>query len=101
VVSQVVEKATTTTTLASSLNPSNTGQSVTFTATVKPQFSGTPTGNVTFTDGTTTLKTVAVSGGAAKYTTTKLAAGKHSITAIYNGSTSFDGSSGPLTQTVN
>jgi len=100
-VSQVVDKATTTTALASSLNPSNAGQSVTFTATVTPQFSATVTGNVTFTDGTTTLKTVAVSGGAAKYTTTTLAAGKHSITATYNGSTSFDGSSGSLTQTVN
>ena len=100
-VSQVVDKATTTTTLASSLNPSNAGQSVTFTATVKPQFSGTPTGNVTFKDGTAALKTVAVTGGVAKYTTTTLAAGKHSITATYNGSTSFDSSSGSLTQTVN
>ena len=99
--SQVVDKATTTTTLVSSLNPSNAGQSVTFTATVKPQFSGTPTGNVTFTDGATTLKTVAVSAGAAKYTTTKLAEGKHSISATYNGSASFDSSSSSLTQTVN
>src|SRR5208282_3955712 len=39
-VSQVIGKATTTTALASSLNPSNVGQSVTFTATVAPQFSG-------------------------------------------------------------
>jgi len=37
-VSQVVSKATTA--LASSLNPSNFGQSVTFTASVAPQFSG-------------------------------------------------------------
>ena len=47
-VSQVVDKATTTTTLMSSLNPSVvSGQSVTFTATVKPEFSGTATGSVT------------------------------------------------------
>jgi hypothetical protein len=100
-VKQVVAKATTTTALASSLNPSKVGQSVTFTASVTPEFSGTVTGNVTFYDGTTLLKTVALSGGAAKYTTSKLTAGTHSITATYNGSTSFTGSSASLTQTVN
>jgi len=101
-VSQVVSKATTSTTLASSLNPSNVGQSVTFTASVAPQFSGTPTGKVAFYDGTTLLKTVALSGGVAKFTTSTLAEGTHNITATYDGSTSFDGSSSPpLTQTVN
>src|ERR1019366_5756835 len=101
-VKQVVSKATTTTALASSLNPSNVGQSVTFTATVTPEFSATPTGKVAFYDGTTLLKTVALSGGKAKFTTAKLTAGAHSITATYNGSTDFTGSSSaPLTQTVN
>ena len=100
-VGQVVNKATTTTTLTSSLNPSNFGQSVTFTASVTPQFSGTVTGNVTFYDGTTALKTVGLSGGVAKFTTSTLTSGAHSITATYNGSTSFIGSSASLTQTVN
>src|ERR1035441_2626489 len=100
-VSQVVSKATTTTTLTSSLNPSNYGQSVTFTASVTPQYSGTVTGKVSFYDGTTLLKTVALTGSVAKFTTSKLAAGSHSITATYNGSTSFIGSSASLTQTVN
>jgi uncharacterized repeat protein (TIGR03803 family) len=101
-VKQVVSKATTTTTLASSLNPSKVGQSVTFTASVTPEFSGTATGKVAFYDGTTLLKSVALSGGAAKYTTSTLTSGKHSITATYNGSTDFTGSSSaPLTQTVN
>jgi hypothetical protein len=100
-VQQVVNKATTTTTLASSLNPSNPGQSVTFTASVAPQFTGTVTGTVTFYDGATALKTVALSGGAAKFTTSTLSSGAHSITATYNGSASFDGSSASLTQTVN
>src|SRR5277367_4618899 len=40
-VSQVVNKEATTTTLASSENPANSGQSVTFTATVAPVSSGT------------------------------------------------------------
>ncbi|HYW37531.1 MAG TPA: choice-of-anchor tandem repeat GloVer-containing protein [Terriglobales bacterium] len=100
-VSQVVSKATTTTALASSLNPSKVGQSVTFTATVTPQFSGTPTGTVTFYDGTTALKTVGLSGGAAKFTTKTLTSGTHNLTATYNGSTSFIGSSSaPLIQMV-
>ncbi|SPE45766.1 conserved exported hypothetical protein [Candidatus Sulfotelmatobacter sp. SbA7] len=98
---QAVNKATTTTTLASSLNPSNVGQSVTFTASVAPQFGGTVTGYVTFYDGTTTLKTVYMSTGVAKYATSTLTVGSHTITATYNGSVDFDGSSVSLTQTVN
>jgi Bacterial Ig-like domain (group 3)/Beta-propeller repeat len=101
VLKQVVNKATTTTALASSLNPSNFGQSVTFTANVTPQFSGTVKGSVTFYDGATALKTVALSGGVAKFTTSTLTSGSHSITATYNGSASFIGSSASLTQTVN
>ena len=100
-VKQVVNKATTTTTLASSLNPSNFGQSVTFTATVTPQFGGKVTGTVTFYDGTTALKTVALGGGVAKFTTSTLTSGTHTITATYNGSSSFNGSSASLAQTVN
>jgi hypothetical protein len=101
VLKQVVNKATTTTALTSSVNPSNFGQSVTFTASVTPQFSGTVKGSVTFYDGTTALKTVALSGGVAKFTTSALTSGAHSITATYNGSTNFTGSSASLTQTVN
>jgi uncharacterized repeat protein (TIGR03803 family) len=100
-VKQVVNKATTMTTLASSLNPSNFGQSVTFTTSVTPQFSGTVKGTVTFYDGTTALKTVYLSGEVSKYTTSTLTAGSHSITATYNGNASFIGSSASLTQTVN
>jgi uncharacterized repeat protein (TIGR03803 family) len=100
-VKQVVGKATTATTLASSLNPSNVGQSVTFTASVAPEFSGTVIGKVAFYDGTTLLKTVALSGSEAEFTTSTLTSGTHTITATYNGSTSFDGStSAPLSQTV-
>jgi hypothetical protein len=100
-VSQVVNKATTTTNLASSQNPSNFGQSVTFTASVTPQFSGTVKGSVTFYDGATALKTVALSGGMAKFTTSTLTSGAHTITATYNGNANFIGSSASLTQTVN
>ncbi len=98
---QTISKATTTTTVASSLNPSSIGQSVTFTVKVVPQLSGNPSGNVTFYDGVTILKSVHLSQGSALYTTKALAAGPHSITATYNGSASFSGSSGVLTQEVN
>jgi uncharacterized repeat protein (TIGR03803 family) len=100
-VSQVISKATSTTSLTSSQNPSTFGQSVTFTATVAPQFGGIPTGTVTFQDGTKILRTVKVSAGAANLTISTLAAGAHDITATYNGSASFVSSSASLTQTVN
>ena len=53
-INQKVNQASTTTTVMSSLNPSVLGQSVTFTATVAAVSpgSGTPTGTVTFKDGT-------------------------------------------------
>src|SRR5205823_14886296 len=61
-VSQTVNKATTTTSVSSSANPSVFSQSVTFTAAVSPQFTGVPTGSVTFKDGSTTLGTGALDG---------------------------------------
>jgi hypothetical protein len=100
VLGQGVNQAGTTTMLTSSLNPSNSGQSVTFTATVAPQFGGTVTGSVTFMNGTTALKTVTLSGGVASYTTSTLAPGTDDIIATYNGSTNFTTSSASVTQTV-
>jgi hypothetical protein len=105
VFTQVVNSSTstaTTTTLASSVNPSNLGQSVTFTATVMPNSgTGTPTGTVTFSDGSVTLGTGTLSGGRATFTTAALAGGTHTITALYGGDSTFAGSiSTPLTQTV-
>jgi len=101
-VNQVINKATTTTALSSSLNPSTFGQSVTFTATVSPHYSGAPTGSVTFKQGTMKLAMVTLSGGVANYTTATLAAGTKSITAIYNGDTNFTAStSAALSQVIN
>ena len=100
-VSQVVDKASTSTALLSSANPSTVGQSVTFTATVTPQFTGTPGGSVTFKDGSTTLGSITLSAGVAKYSTATLAEGTHTITATYHGNPSFTTSSATLKQTVN
>jgi hypothetical protein len=92
---------TTTTSLTSSANPSRFEQPVTFTATVVPQFSGKVTGTITFKDGATTLGSPAVSSNAASFTTSGLAIGTHSITAVYSGDTDFAGSTSPaLSQVV-
>ena len=96
---QTVNKANTTVTLASSANPSVFGSSITFTATVTPT---TATGTVTFMDGSTALGTGTISGGTATYSTSTLAGGSHSITASYGGDANYNSStSSVLTQTVN
>ena len=96
---QTVNKVGSTTTLASSLNPSTSGQAVTFSATVSP---ATATGTVQFFDGGLSLGTQAVSGGTAKLTTSTLAVGTHNITATYSGDTNYSGSnSNTVSQTVN
>ena len=92
---------TTSTTLTSSRNPSNYGQSVTFTATVTAS-SGTPTGTVIFYDGSTAIGSATLSNGSASISTSTLPAGSNSITAAYQGSSSFAPStSAPLIQVVN
>ncbi len=78
----------TTTTLMSSVATANFGQSITLTATLASS-GGTPTGTVTFMDGTTTLGAVTLSSGAATYQTTSLPAGSQSITASYIPSGNF------------
>jgi len=98
-VSQTVSAAATATTLASSPNPSNHGQSVTFTATVTPSAA---TGTVSFMDGTNPLGSASLSGGTATYSTSSLSTGTHSITAVYSGDSTYGGSTSPaVTQTVN
>jgi hypothetical protein len=81
---QVVDKYPTTTTLTSSLNPSQFGQAVTFTAHVTSS-GPTATGKVTFLDGTLAIGYATLSGGVAKLTKSNLAVGTHPITAHYNG----------------
>lgn len=99
---QTVNLAPTTTTLASSLNPSTSGASVTFTATVKGQYGGSPSGTVDFYNGSKLLGSSLVNSGAATFTTTKLPVGTDSITAVYAGKYSYSGStSSALSQVVN
>jgi hypothetical protein len=95
-------KITTGVALSSSANPSRSHHSVTFTAKVSAASgSATPTGTVTFTDGSTTLGTVSLSGsGKATFTTSSLDVGSHTIGAAYSGDATFAPSSASLTQTV-
>jgi VCBS repeat-containing protein len=101
--SQTVNKASTTTSLSSSANPSTIGQAVTFTATVNvvAPGAGTPTGTVTFSEGGTTLATEPLgSNGTATFSTSTLAVKSHAITAVYSGDGNFNGSTGNMTQNV-
>lgn len=88
---------TTTTSVSSSVNPSEFGQSVTFTATVSSS-GGPPTGSVQFKDGGMNLGAAQTLNGAglAQLTISSLSSGTHSISAEYLGNDSFTGSTGTL-----
>ncbi len=102
-VSILLNAAGTFITTTSTPNPSAPGQSVTFTATVKGSVNTTitPTGSVTFYDGTTSLGTGNLTAGSASLSTSTLATGTHTITAKYSGDTNFIAHTGSaITQTV-
>jgi Bacterial Ig-like domain (group 3) len=84
-----VTKVTPTISLSSSVNPSDFGQPVTFTATLT-SVSGTPTGTVQFKDGGSNLGPAqTLTNGTAQLTTATLASAVHVITAAYSGDTIF------------
>jgi Bacterial Ig-like domain (group 3)/FG-GAP-like repeat len=76
---------TPTVSVASSLNPSTDGETVTFTATVEPNPLNWPTESVIFYSGTTELAKVQLVNGTASVSTAKLEPGTHTITAAYSG----------------
>jgi hypothetical protein len=99
-VSTTINQARTSTTLQAAPGTALVGAPVTFTANVNgPTGTGiTPTGNITFMDGTTVLATLPVAAPAAgttgvvataSFTTSSLTAGVHSITAVYSGDSTF------------
>jgi hypothetical protein len=69
-------------------NPAAYGATVTCTATVSGS-SSTPTGTVTFYDGSTALGTATLSSGVATYSTSALSVGSHTITAVYAGTAPY------------
>jgi large repetitive protein len=105
-VSQVVNKAHTTTAVLSSPNPSVFSQSVTFDVTVSSNSPAVavPAGSVTLMDGTcsgTSLGSATLSSGAASFDISTLTVGSHTITACYAGNASFEESNGSVSQQVN
>lgn len=101
-------KASTSTSLTSSPNPSVWGQSVTFRASVTAPTPGQPTGTVTFYHTQRfpfppyVLGKGTLGGGIATFTTSGLAVTAHGIFAAYSGDANFiNSTSGVLTQTVN
>ena len=105
ILTQTVNKAGTTATLVSSVNPSLFGQSVTFTATETSATGAViPSGEtITFKDGATVIGTGTLNASdQASFTTSTLSVAGHSIIAVYNGDSSFLGNTSPtVPQTVN
>ena len=84
----VVNPASAAIAVASSASTVLAQNAVTLTATVSSP-AGVPTGTVSFLDGTTPLGPGTLSGGVATLTTSSLAVGMHSISAVYSGGTNF------------
>ena len=103
---QTVNQGATSTVVTSSVDPSVSGQNVTYTATVAAlaPASGTPSGTVAFMDGATTLSGCVAQplvGGVAACSIAYPGVGSHAITAVYSGELNFIAStSSILTQTV-
>ncbi|MDE1769010.1 MAG: Ig-like domain repeat protein [Thaumarchaeota archaeon] len=105
---QSITLGTTTTQVTPSLNPSQAGQSVTFTAQVSPvsPAAGMPTGTVQFSvNGEDMGAPVTLTpAGTATYSTSSLPIGSNPITATYSGDSNFgpsDNTATPLAQIVN
>ena len=98
---QVVNQVGASVALTSSANPSPYAQSVTFTATATGS-SVTPTGVMTFKEGSTVLGTDNLNGsGVATYSTSALGTGSHTITAEYGGDGTYTaGATGTVTQVI-
>ena len=90
--SSTVNKITPTAALSSSVSTILAQNALTLTATVASGVS-TPTGTVSFLDGSTSIGTGTLSSGVATLSVSTLAVGSHSITATYSGDANFNGAS--------
>lgn len=99
---QTVSKANTTTSIASSVNPSAKNQFTTFSSTVTSATTGTPTGTIQFKDGGTNINSaITLTSGSGAYAYSGLTTGSHTITSTYSGDTNFNTSTSTnLTQNV-
>ncbi len=93
---------TSTTTIASSLNPSSFDDQIVFSATVTGSTTTIPTGVVKFYDNGILLEKVRLNGsGLASFETSSLTGGTHTISAIFSGDEIYTKSSGTLYQEIN
>jgi hypothetical protein len=104
---QVVNKASTTTAITSSVNPSILAQNVTFSVTVAKvaPATATPQGDVTLREGSCAGgalggPTALNASGQASFNVSSLSIGSHNIYACYAGNTNFLSSSKYMTQEV-
>ncbi|MEV6319564.1 Ig-like domain-containing protein, partial [Streptomyces sp. NPDC051776] len=97
-----VGRATTSTTVASTPDPTVFGQPVVLTAVVTPLApgAGTSTGTVAFSVSGGPSLTAALAGGVASVSTDKLPAGDYTVTADYFGDANFAPSTGTDTHSV-
>jgi hypothetical protein len=89
--------------LSASANPSNFGQTVSFTANVSssPAGAGVPTGMITFTEGEVVIGQVPLNGsGTATISRSNLTPGSHTVVATYASDTRFAASEGSVAQVV-
>jgi hypothetical protein len=102
VLSQRVVGAKTHVAFRASPNPAPLGQVIFFKVQVGvlAPGAGTPTGTVTFKDGSTVLGTTALHNGAAVFRTATLMNGRHTITAVYAGDSNFTGSASTLIEKI-
>jgi len=88
-------------------DPARPGDEVTFTATIAAQTGGhSPTGTVSFTDGTTTLGTTGLAAvhdpvSSAVVSTSFATLGAHTITAIYSGDATYRVTTATVEQDIN
>jgi hypothetical protein len=80
-------------------SPASSGQATTLTDKVSG-VAGTPTGNVTFKDGSTDLATVALNASGTASYATNFSAGSHTLTARYTGNSIYLASQGNLSYVV-
>jgi N-acetylneuraminic acid mutarotase len=100
---QVVNQATPSITLSSSLNPSAASQRVAFTATLNVTTGTAPTGTIIFNvDNGMWVIPATINGLTAVLDTSYLTVGSHTVVATYNGDSNWTpATSSPLTQAVN
>ena len=83
-----------------SATPIVVGGAETVTVTVSSAGAGSPTGTVSFLDGTTALGSATLTNGQASFTTNALTVGVHTLNTSYSGDTNFASSNGSASVTV-